>query len=122
MGATSNDGTPAFPDMGPNGGTIFSIPVIASDFIGTGMVVLCDATGVDAGTEAIELDIFSQADLQIDTSPDSPPGPATVLQNLWQLNLRALLAERRFGARKVRTSCVAAVQNLNSYVGGFSPP
>jgi hypothetical protein len=122
MGATATNGTPAFPEMGPQGGTILNIPVIASDAVTAGQVILVDATGIAAGSDQIVLSVLQEGSIIPDTSPDSPQVASTNVVSLWQNNLSAILAERWWGAEKLRSNCVAAVSNSNSYQQGFSPP
>jgi hypothetical protein len=122
MGATSNNGTPAFPDMTPQGGSILGIPVIASDALTAGQVVLVDATGIAAGSDTVVLSTMSEGTIMPDTSPDSPATASTNVVSLWQSDLSAILVERWWGAEKLRTSAVAALSNSNSYMQGFSPP
>jgi HK97 family phage major capsid protein len=122
MGATASNGAPAFPEMGPQGGTILNIPVIASDAVTAGQVILCDATGIAAGTDQVVLSVLREGSIIPDTSPDSPQATSTNVVSLWQMNQTAILAERWWGAEKLRSTSVAAVSNSNSYQQGFSPP
>jgi hypothetical protein len=122
MGATSTNGSPAFENMTPLGGTVCGIRVIPSDALLAGMVVLVDAGGIAAASDAIELSVLSEGSVMADTAPDSPQTASTNVQSLWQLNLTALRVERWWGAEKVRSSAVAALSNANSYQSGFSPP
>jgi hypothetical protein len=58
--------------------------------------------------------------INMSTTPDSPPTSATHLHSLWQLNQRALVAERFFILEKLRTDAAAVVGSAN-YASGFSP-
>ena len=122
MGATATNGAPAFESMTPQGGAILNIPVIASDAVTAGQVVLCDATGVAAGSDQILLSVVPDGTLIPNSAPDSPQTAATNVISLWQLNQTAILAERWWSAERLRSNCVAAVSNSNSYQQGFSPP
>ena len=44
--------------------------------------------------DGIEIDISSDASLQMDSAPDAPPTASTVLVSLCQLNLRGFRVER----------------------------
>jgi hypothetical protein len=107
-------GARAFPQLGPLGGQIANVPVIISDAITAGDLLLFDAAGLAAAADpAIMLDFSSQADIQLSTTSDSPPTAATVLQSLWQSNLRGLRAERYWAAVRLRTSAIARVTGAN---------
>ena len=122
MGATASNATPAFPEMTPQGGSILGIPVIASDAVTSGQVILADASGIAAGSDTIVLNTMAEGTIMPDTAPDSPQVAGTNVFSLWQNDATAILAERWWGAEKLRTTAVAAVSNSNSYQQGFSPP
>ena len=90
----TNTGDEAFPDATWNGGSIAGIPVIVSDGVPSGSVVLVDASQVAGASETITLDSSEQASVQLDTSPDSPVSGSTNITSLWQMNLVGLKAER----------------------------
>jgi hypothetical protein len=102
-------GARAFPQLGPMGGMIANVPVIVSDAISSGDVLLFDATGFAGAADVIALDVSRTADIQLSTTPDSPPTASTVLQSLWQSNLRGLRAERYWSAVRLRSNSVARI-------------
>jgi hypothetical protein len=106
----------------PQGGSILNIPIIVSDALTAGQVVLVDATGIAAGSDTIVLNTMSEGTIMPDTAPDSPQSASTNVVSLWQSDLSAVLLERWFGIERLRSNCVAAVSNSNSYQQGFSPP
>jgi Phage capsid family len=120
MGVTT--GGAAFEDMSPTGGTIINIPVIVSDAAATGQVILVDASGIAAGSDAVVLSTLDQGVVMPDSAPDSPILGNTNVVSLWQSDLSALLVERWWGAEKLRAASVASLINANSYAQGFSPP
>jgi HK97 family phage major capsid protein len=125
MGATANNGTPAFPAMGPQGGEILNIPVIASDAVTAGQVVLADASGIAAGSDTVVVSTMDQGTIMPNTAPPDSPAAQSASDNvvsLWQLDHSAILVERWWGAQKLRSASVAAISNSNSYQAGFSPP
>jgi hypothetical protein len=93
LGATSTSGQPAFENMGVNGGTVGGIQVLVSDALAAGTMVLVDSTGIAAGSGNIELDVFNNATIQLDSQPDSPPTGTTNLLNLWQMNMTGIRVE-----------------------------
>ena len=70
-------GDSAFPQLRPLGGEINSIPVLISDGLSTGQVVLCDTSGIAAASGDIGLSEMREGSVQLDTSPDSPPTAST---------------------------------------------
>jgi Phage capsid family len=122
MGATSTNATPAFPELGPQGGSISQIRVIVSDACATGTVTLLDASRFAGGAEPVTIEEFRHGSVQMDAAPDSPPTASTNQLSLFQLNMAALLAERWIGIQRLSSGAVASVVNANSWVGGFSPP
>lgn len=99
----------AFPDLNPLGGFISGIPVLISDAVAAGDVLLVDASGFAANSDTIVLDASRQATLMMETVPDSPPTASTVVTSLWHQNKRALRAERWWAAKRLRDNCVARI-------------
>ena len=66
-----------------------------------------DATSVVGNADIIIPGRSEQATLQMETSPDFPPGASTVPVSLFQSDLLALRRERFFGYTVMRTSGVA---------------
>ena len=93
---TDQKGVSAFPNLTPTGGSINGIPVLVSDGVLTGNVILIDATGIAAASGDVTLNEFREGSVQLDTSPDSPPSAATNFISLWQNNLSAIVVERSF--------------------------
>lgn len=91
----------AFRFLGPNGGTIWGIPVLTTASVPQGAespphnrIIAFDAAELLVGDVGLEVDITEQADLLMDSEPDSPPTGSSVLVNLWQHNLTAFKATR----------------------------
>lgn len=102
-------GTFAFPQLTPVGGSIAGIPVLVTDAVDTGEVLLVDASGLAGDSDVIVLDGASQATIQLDNAPDQPPSATTVATSLWQNNLRAIRAYRYFAIERFRDDAVAAI-------------
>ncbi len=105
----SNVGSLSFPGMTPAGGTIGGIPVLASDGVPAGTLVMVDAAQIAAGTGTVTLDEATQAAIQLDDAPADGPAPLT---SLWQLNLAAIKAERYFGFERLNDAAVAVLTGL----------
>jgi hypothetical protein len=111
------NGGAAFPTMRVNGGDITGMTVIVSDGVPSSSIILADATQIAAASDTITLTSSNETTLQMDTTPDSPPTASTAYVNLWQMNWRALRAERWFGATKLSTTGVCVITSVN-WVGG----
>src|SRR5262249_55238192 len=110
---SNTGGTPAYPNLGPNGGEIFpQVTAIASDQISSSAALMFAADAIVGNSDTIRLDGSDQAALDMSTSPDSPPVAATVKLSLWQQDLRALRAERFFGFTVMRASGVASLSGV----------
>ncbi len=118
---TDGRGLSAFPDLGPQGGTINQIPVLVSDGLLTGQVVVVDASGIAANPGTVNLQNFENGIVASDSAPDSPVTATTSFESLWQMNKTAVVAERFFLGAKLRSDAVALSTNSNSYQSGNSP-
>lgn len=111
-------GSPAFPGVTMNGGTLAGLPVITSEYVmsdtsGT-IVVLVNAQDIYLGDEGgFDVSISDQASLQMDDNPDDPTSATTVLVNLWQHNLIGFRAERAISWEPRRDSAVAYLTGVN---------
>jgi hypothetical protein len=107
-------GAPAFPEVGPLGGELLpGVTAIASDQVGSGVAIMVAADAIAGSSDTVVLDGSSNALLQMETAPDSPPTATTVPLSLWQHDMRALRAERWFGFTVHRTSGVASLSGVN---------
>jgi hypothetical protein len=68
---TDSKGVSAFPNLGPLGGSINQIPVLVSEGVTAGNVVLVDASGIAAASGDLVLNEFREGMMQLDTTPDS---------------------------------------------------
>jgi HK97 family phage major capsid protein len=110
-----NEGDLFLQNMTPNGGTIAGMPVIVSDGVDDGTIVVADAAQIAAASEMVTLDVSRQASLQMNSAPlDSPPTSQTILHSLFQTNTVALRAERFFGAEPLGSHAVALIDAVSS--------
>jgi hypothetical protein len=93
------------------------ITALVSDGVPSSTIILADATQIAAASETITLNSSNETTLQMDTTPDSPPTASTAYVSLWQMNWRALRAERYFGAVKLGTTGVCVITSVN-WIGG----
>jgi len=111
-------GSAEFPGIGMNGGTLFGLPVIVSEYVPNdptngATVVLINAGDVYLGDEGgFEVDFSREASLQMDDAPDNPSTASTVLVSLWQNNLVGFLAERTINWAKRRPEAVQVLSGV----------
>jgi HK97 family phage prohead protease len=114
-------GQSEFPGISMNGGTLFGLPVIVSEYVPTvsagGYVFLVNAQDIYLADEGgITLDMSREASLQMNDAPttqDATTGTGTSLVSLWQTNAVGFLAERTINWSKRRASAVAAIDTVN---------
>lgn len=114
-------GQPEFPGLSMNGGSLFGLPVIVSEYVPTvsagGYVFLVNASDIYLADEGgINIDMSREASLQMDNAPatqDATTGAGTSLVSLWQTNSVGFLAERTINWAKRRASAVAALDTVN---------
>lgn len=119
-------GQAEFPTINMNGGSLFGMPVITSQYIpdltAGGYVVLVNASDVYVADEGgISVDVSREASLQMDdaptnqgNSPGSPMGTTeTTLVSMWQTNNVAFRAERTINWMLRRESGAAMLSGVN---------
>lgn len=123
-------GQPEFPGITMNGGTLFGLPVIVSQYVPTNfdpddvgtdysagaLVALVNASDVYLADEGgVAVDMSQEASLQMDDAPtnNSATPTATSLVSMFQTNSVAFRAERTINWAKRRASAVAALAGVN---------
>ncbi len=104
-------GQPEFPGISMTGGTFAGLPVIVSDYIPAGTVVLANASDIYLADEGgIQVDMSREASLEMADNPahnsDTPTG-ATSLVSMFQTNSVAFRVERFINWARRRPSAVA---------------
>lgn len=104
-------GQPEFPGLSMTGGTFQGLPVIVSDYIGAGVVVLANASDIYLADEGgVQVDMSREASLEMADNPshnsDTPTG-ATSLVSMFQTNSVAFRVERFINWKRRRPSAVA---------------
>jgi len=105
-----------FPSMGMNGGSLMGIPVIASDYVPDGTVILANAGDIYLADEGgISVDMSREASLQMDDAPTNASDPVTPtpLVSLWQTNSVGFLAERTVNWKKRRPEAVQLLSGVD---------
>jgi HK97 family phage major capsid protein len=101
-----------FPDIDMNGGTLFGVPVITSQYLAslgspsTGMIVLINASDIYLAEEGLMVDSSGEASIQMDDTPtqDGLAGTGASLVSLWQNNLLGIKVERFITWKKRRST------------------
>jgi HK97 family phage major capsid protein len=110
---TNLDGSPEFPGIGINGGTYKGLQFITSNIATTNVVALAPQYILYADDGGVTIDASTEASLQMDSAPASPPDATTVYASMFQMNAVALRAEqfitwKRIGANTVKYLTAAA--------------
>jgi hypothetical protein len=104
-------GQPEFSSMTPTGGSLFGMPVIASDYVGAAIVVLVNTSDIYLADDGeIAIDASREASLEMSDAPTSnstTPTGATSMVSMFQTNTVAIRAERTINWLRRRTPSVA---------------
>jgi HK97 family phage major capsid protein len=104
-------GQAAFPTLGPTGGTVFGIPVVASNAAGNNVIGLAPEYILYADDGGVTIDVSREASVQLNSAPDNPATATTVMVSFWQQNLVGIRAERYVNWKRAINTAVAWVQN-----------
>jgi hypothetical protein len=109
-------GTREFPDITMNGGFLEGIPVIASQYVPSGIVAAIAAPEIYLADDGgVSIDLSTEASLEMADDPTnatndaaSPPQPVeTDMVSMFQTNSVAIRAEREINWRRRRSAAVA---------------
>lgn len=102
-------GAPLFNGVTPQGGSLWGIPIVATQSAGT-TIALIDAQGILVADDGgVSIDVSREASVQMDSAPDDPPTASTVFVSAFQQNLVLLRAERFVTWKRARTASVKYV-------------
>lgn len=105
-------GSPLFPGMTVTGGSLFGIPVVASQAVGAQIVIVHAPSILIADENGVEIDISREASVYLDSAPTDPPDATAVLTSLWQANLVGLRVERYITWGKARSTAVDRITSV----------
>ena len=116
-------GQPEFPGITMNGGTLFGLPVITSQYAtfdspGDNIVVLVNASDIFLSDDGgITVDVSREASLEMVDNPTMNEGsptdpPTTELVNMFQTNSIAIRSERFINWAKRRADAVAWLEDV----------
>lgn len=104
-----------FPNLSLGGGTFEGMPVIVSDYVPAGTVILVNANDIFLADDGnVNIDASGDVSLEMDNAPthnsDVPAG--TSLVSMWQTNSLAIRAERYINWGKRRAAAVAVLTGV----------
>jgi HK97 family phage major capsid protein len=113
-------GAREFPDVNMNGGTLFGVPVVTSQYLATGgspagaYVILLNASDIYLAEEGLMVDSSGEASIEMDDAPsqDGLAGTGASLVSLWQNNLLGIKVERFITWKKRRTTAAQYLSNV----------
>lgn len=104
-----------FSTVNMNGGTLFGMPIIVSNYVPAGTVILVNASDIFLADDGgVSVDASREVSLQMDNAPTGNSGTptGTSLVSMWQTNSLAIRAERYINWGKRRTSAVAMITGV----------
>lgn len=104
--------------MSPTGGFFKNIETVVSPIQGGGRLRLFNVSGFAGNADPMQMAASDEADVDLRTTPDSPPSSATVLTSLFMHNLTAIKCMVPFGIQKIRNDAAA---ELTGVAWGNSP-
>lgn len=107
-------GQPEFSGIGMNGGMLLGIPVITSENVPSGYIVVINAADVFLADEGgVNVDMSREASLEmLDGGFTQNPPTGASLVSLWQNNLVGLRAERTINWKRRRDSAVVVISGV----------
>ena len=116
-------GQQEFPGLTLNGGTMEGIPVITSQYLASGasfgnMVVALSANEIGLADDgAVDIKVSDQATIEMSDTPagdaGTPTAGSTVPVSMFQTNSLAILAERFITWKKLRSTAVVFMDDVN---------
>jgi HK97 family phage major capsid protein len=116
-------GQTEFPGLTLNGGTLEGIPVITSQYLGSGasfgnMVIALSANDIGLADDgAVDIKVSDQATIEMTDTPagdaGTPTAGSTAYVSMFQTNSLAILAERFITWKKLRSTAVVFMDDVN---------
>lgn len=104
--ARTTNGEFMFPNLSAGGGSIAGIAVVTSQKAGTTVALVSPRDILMADDGGVDIDVSTQAAVELNTVPTSPVSASSVLVSLWQNNLIGLKAERFINWKRARLAGV----------------
>jgi hypothetical protein len=116
-------GQTEFPGLTLNGGSLEGIPVITSQYLGSGasfgnMVIALSANDIGLADDgAVDIKVSDQATIEMSDTPagdsGTPTAGSTAYVSMFQTNSLAILAERFITWKKLRSTAVVYMDDVN---------
>lgn len=109
-------GQAEFPGISMNGGTLFGLPVVVSQYVPAGTVVLVNASDIyfaDEGGVAVDMSREASLEMADNPSHDSDTPTAAELVSMFQTNSVAFRAERTLNWARRREEAVAVLSGVD---------
>ena len=117
-------GQAEFGDMGMDGGRLLKLPVITSEYVPDGFVVIVNANDIYFADDGdISVDMSREASLEMDNAPSSNSTTPTesTLVSLWQTNSVGFRAERTLNWVRRREEAVQVLRDV-AWGGAVTAP
>jgi hypothetical protein len=105
-------GQTAFPGMNIDGGSLLGVPVVTSNVMTNQIVAVHTPSILYADEGGVQIDVSTEASLQMDSAPTNPTDATTVMVSMFQRNLIALRAEREIFWVKARANSVQRITGV----------
>jgi len=113
-------GAPAYPNVGPRGGTLLQMPVLCSRAVTdvnspseTSIVLVAASEIALADDGAARVEVSRSASIEMSDAPTASPGPTTqAVVSLWQNGLAAIRAERTIRWAMRRAAACAYISQV----------
>lgn len=109
-------GNPEFPGVTMRGGSLNGVPVIVSQYVAAGTVILANASDIYLADDGqVAIDASREASLQMDNAPtmNSATGTGVAVVSMFQTNSVAIRAERYINWQKRRAQAVAVLTSAD---------
>lgn len=116
-------GQPEFPGLSMTGGTLAGLPVIVSDYVAAGTVILVNASDVYLADDSeVMIDASREASIEMSDAPTSSSitGAGASMVSMFQTNSVAVRAERYINWGKRRAAAAQLV--TNAVWAGYTAP
>lgn len=91
--------------LGPNGGTLFGVPVLTGA-IGSRVVILDPTALLVADDGELDVTVSRHATVEMEGTATSPPTASTIMVSLWSMNMAGLKIDRFIDWKMARANAV----------------
>lgn len=107
-------GNREYPELTMTGGTIDGVPVVVSNYVPAGLLILAFASEIYLADDGmVNIDVSREATIFMDSDPNNATPTAAQLVSMFQTNQLAIRAERYVNWQKRRPQAVAYVSGID---------